>query len=369
MDSKVPERIKEMKPINVLLIVPDRTDATSLYRSMGPFANLRKQINITLMVVGGIDWSVLRMSDFVFMQRPFNNEHRKIAELCKAWSTPLWVDFDDLLFDIPTDNPAYGHYMTQEIRSNIVAITKMATVVTTSTLQLKKVLQLAKNCLNERVYVVENALDDCFVHLKRVFQYKKHINWRGSNTHVRDLTEHAREIIELARERKDATFTFIGYNPWFLTDAMRKDQAIVAAPMQIGDYFQFISKTNPSIQIVPLDRSMFNMCKSNIGWIEGTLAGAACVGPDFDEWMVPGCSNYSTPEEFKQKVEFLLDNPGKARELHDESWEYIKNNLLLSHVNKKRINIIMSLKALADGKDPNWMEGFQRVEDHVMELA
>lgn len=354
--------------INILMIIPNRQDATSFYRSMGPFSHLHRSMELNLIFADQIDWSLIKMSDIVFMQRPFNSSHLQVAALCQEVGRPLWVDYDDLLFDIPEDNPAHESFMAPEVRNNVIQIIRAATVVTVSTEQLKKVFQLEKNTLNHRVYTVPNALDHDLIKYSAPFQFKKLLSWRGSNTHMQDIAEHAASLIDLIRARPDVTTQWVGWNPWFVTQGIAKNQAIVAPPMAIHRYYEFMQKTNPSVQVVPLHEHMFNYCKSNIAWIEATLVGAVCVGPDWAEWRKPGILTYKTTEDFKSCIEYALDNPEEMKKLHEESLAYIVDNLMIGRINKGRESIINALNALSRGSTPVWMDGGERIQDHVMEL-
>lgn len=351
--------------IQMLMVVPNRMDATSFYRSMGPFPQMRKQKNFNMVFSDQADWSIVNMMDMVFMQRPFAPQHLELAKICKQWEIPLWIDYDDLLFDVPTDNPAYNQYMNEQTRNQIVEIIQLSTVCTVSTQQLKNCLQPPKHSLNDRVYVVENALMDFYKDKFNPFHPKQHVNWRGSNTHERDVLEYGEPIIQVAKKNPKSTFSWIGYNPWMVTEGMSEKQAIIVPGMPITEYFEFIRKINPTVQIVPLHTSMFNLCKSNISWIEGTLSGAVSIAPDWLEWRKPGVLTYQNQEDFGSCLEFALNNPQEMSEYHQMSVDYIKTHLMLSDVNRKRIQIMDSLFALSRGKDPKWMEGGETM--HLLE--
>ena len=78
--------------------------------------------------------------------------------------------------------------------------------------------------------------------------------------------------------------------------------------------------------------------------MEATYFGAATVVPDFEEWMVPGATSYSDDATYYEAVSSIIRKEVNTERLVDQSWEYICDNLLLSKVNLKRINLINSLK-------------------------
>lgn len=360
--------------INLLCVIPNMEDATSLYRGSGPIADLRRRMDVNVIFMDQVGENKLDFADVVFIQRAAGDNHLKLAEMCKQNNVPLWVDYDDLLLAVPPDNPAFEIYAQKKVRDSIIKIIQMADCVTVSTDQLKRCFQDKMGVSNPNVFTVPNALPDKYLHLAKPFQHKLHVNWRGSNTHAQDVMEYGAEIVELSMERKNTTFTWVGYNPWFVTKFMPEKSCLVVPALPIGDYFRFMSATNPAIQMVTLASNMFNLCKSSIAWLEGALAGAVCVAPDWPEWRNPGTVTYKDNQSFKQAIEYLLDNPKEAEALHKMSWEYIQKECLLSKVNMKRMDLLQWLYCGADpalapeGGDPFPEADVIPVAEEAMEL-
>lgn len=356
--------------IKVMMVVPNQGDATSFYRAVGPFAAMSRKRELNLNFGSSIDWATLDLIDVMFLQRPYTDEHKKLAKMCKLWQVPLWVDYDDLLFDVPTDNPSHAHFSKPEIKQNIVEIIRDATVVTVSTKQLKDCIQVPKAPLNQNVHVIPNALNEKLLHLQRPFTPKKHVNWRGTATHMRDVIAYGHPIIEYAQKHPDTTFTFVGFDPWIVTEAMPPKNTVVVPGLSMGEFFGFMSATNPAVQMVPLSPSMFNLCKSNIAWIEGALAGAVCVGPDWAEWRRPGIFNYKDETTYYAALEKALSDSEAAKAAHEESMDFIRSHLMLDQVNVARFNILDSLYAIAKGSTgvPFPPGGEPNHGDEVMEL-
>jgi hypothetical protein len=337
--------------INILALIPNRVDATSLYRGLGPLSDIRRQLDIHVNFAAAVDESILDMMDLVFMQRPSTPDDLKIAQMCVDNGTPLWMDFDDLLTQVPEDNPAHDAYMEPSAIDRTNRLIGMANVVTVSTRQLKECLQNPEAPLNKNVFVVPNALPDKFMPLARSFtRGREHINWRGTNTHQRDLGEHTEPILKVLDSRPKLTMTFVGWNPWFITSYVPVNQALIVPAMTIRQYFKFMSATNPPIQIVPLHDSLFNRCKSNIAWLESCLTGAVCIGPAWEEWVDrPGILTYKTREDFLACMEHALDNPDLMEKYQIEGYKYIRAKCLMSQVNAShRIPIIKALIGQGD---------------------
>jgi O-antigen biosynthesis protein len=330
---------------NLMVVCPHPDDGTSWYRGVGPMSALTKQVqDLNLIFCGeSYNWSQIFVADVVFMQRPFSGEHLQLAAKINACHVPLWIDYDDDLFSVPSDNPAHGVYAQESTQKNVAQLCARADVITVTTEALKNKLQP----LNKNVIIVPNAIDDfrlCY-RKPRISPRHKLIMWRGSATHERDLMSLMDEIIEVSRmeEFADWKWQFLNYNPWFLTEQMPKERTIVSGGLSPEQFFRFLEEMNHAIQIVPLVDHAFNRSKSNIAWVEGTFAGAAVLAPDLEEWKKPGCTVYGSPDEFKTNLIDLMRGKLDREKLNDTSWTHIRQNLTLSSVNQKRAKIFESL--------------------------
>lgn len=361
--------------IKIYAHIPGRFDGTNFYRGSTPINGLRLQTKNEIDVAFASEYSFATVQgyDVAFFQRPCTPSELEAIRVCKRNNVPVVVDYDDLLIDLPPDNPVYNQYMNQTTRDAIIAIIREADLVWVSTKELKRCFQLPKNSLNEKIYVIPNALNDIFLAIgdrKGPLPLEKRqqaVMWRGSQTHHKDVMSYTPEIGMCADQFNTWSFIFAGWNPWFLTEHMRAKQAIVANPLPVGEFMDFIYTTAPQVGIVPLHDSRFNRCKSNCSWLEMTWAGAACLVPDWEEWQNPGAISYRTPEDFKAGLALLLEmTPEKRAELNTLSLNYIRENYLLSKVNELRYKTIL---AVIEGK--NWPDGWQRLvdeDDKMVEL-
>ncbi len=335
--------------IHIQVVCPDPNDATSFYRGVGPMSRLRKLYpkEIHTRFITEMNWSTIVEADIVFMQRPFHSNHRSCASMVKGANIPLWIDYDDNLFGILSDNPVHGIYANPEVQQNVAQLCGMADIVTVSTSALHGVLSK----YSQNVRVVPNALDDqiCNSLLPRPVPDDNYIFWRGTNTHERDLRTIEQELIELSYDAQLANwkFAFVGYNPWWITEKMKPSQVLVSAGAPIVDYMRAIYDMQPRIMIVPLAKNTFNESKSNIAWIEGSYGGAATIAQDMDEFKMPGVLTYETPKEFVKCVKHLVEAHGQDPDAlyvrNQESWNYIQQNLTLKLITERRRGIVSEL--------------------------
>jgi hypothetical protein len=343
--------MKLRKEITILVCIPDANDVTSFYRGIGPLAALRKTSDVVLNYIvmnQKIDRSMVQLCDIAFFQRPFLAEHVQAMQLCKDLSRPVWVDYDDDLFTVPSDNPTQRIYGRAEIQGHVQSLIDMADCVSVSTEFLKGRLQHYTKS-KDKFFVIENGMDlNLFKRPKEMPKRENLIMWRGSPTHHRDVMSVADQIMKVYEKRTDYSWEFVGDRLWFLTDRMDPKRAKVTPPQPVEAYTRYIFNQHPRVWVTPLHDNVFNWSKSNIAWIEATYAGAVSVAPMMREWMQPGVFNYDFKKESKARFEDALLT---AMDLSDEeqakkveaSWDKVVTYYNLEVQNKKRMELIKGL--------------------------
>lgn len=317
----------------------DPNDATSYYRAMGPFSRLREQIEFEPVFLGEVSWATLAWVDAVFMHRPFSPQHHLMIRMAKAMHKKVWVDHDDDLTCIPEDNPNHNSFMDPKIQECIAGCIEMADVVTASTIELAQSLTR----WNQHVEVIPNALNMEVTSTPKAFnQDTKTILWRGSTTHIPDLYAYATEIISALTMFPDWRIVFLGMRPFFIINHLDPARYTIQDNLDLLTYFELISKINPNIVLVPLEDNKFNRCKSNIAWIEGTLAGASCLVPDWPEWKE--CTyRYWDQNSFLDRLKEMMSTPESIKQDQEKSVLSISKNLLLGGINSLRERILKKL--------------------------
>lgn len=271
-------------------------------------------------------------------------EDVQIALMAKHYGKPVWVDFDDDLFSIPEENHVHPLYASKATRDNVAQAAANADIVTVSTEFLKTQIELHSGSKN--VQVIPNAHNDYVYSMNRSLYPRDYrvVMWRGSDTHLGDLSRYSEDLIKAIRTHTEWKWVFVGWNPYFITKYLRKDNFTYFPPTSIHRYYESLMHIQPDLHIVPLADCTFNRSKSNCAWLEGTWAGAAVLGPDFDEWRKPGLSTYVDARGITEEFDRMFGLSHKKLQQHRKySVEYIKENLLLSKVNLKRKKILKDL--------------------------
>jgi len=330
--------------IHILTLSPSPSDGTSFYRAAGVIPFLKreyKDITITdLSHKDFLDWNEYIGYDVVILQRPFLQSHLNAVTLLKKLNIKIIIDYDDDLLNLDLHNPYYTNY--NKNKENIEEICKSVDEIWVSTESLMKTFSV----YNENVIVIPNAHNDYLfpVKDKREFNINtKKVAYRGGKTHELDVYNHLDEWISIINDNQDFEFSFLGAR-FPLMETKCGDNYLIVEGLHIMEYFHYFYNLNPNIFIYPLEDTKFNQGKSNISWIEATYAGAVVFAPNnINEFIgKPGIICFN--KQFINIFNEVKNNYKVMKILNELSWDYIQNNLLLSHINQLRYNSILDVQ-------------------------
>ena len=333
-----------MRKFTLGVIAGNPKDSTSFYRAMGPLGNLRTLVpEMSLLMLEEVSWMSMKQVDVLFMQRPFTDDHVRIAEMARKNKKPLWMDWDDDLTCVPLENPTYFFY--QSAAKNIAKLIGLADKITASTMELGVRMQGDNP---KKIVVVPNALDDDLFHRPDgKVTTNQSICWRGSNTHLKDIAEVTPGLTaSLQKQGKEWTMDFWGFCPYFIPDAVVPNVKTfnLHPPTDIVEYHNQFTESKPRVAMIPLSFNRFNEAKSHCGWLECTMAGAITVAPDWAEWHRKGVLNYKSPQQFEQVMTVAMSLSQKeCEDINLEAWDFIKKHYLLSHINQLRKGVLEQL--------------------------
>ncbi len=330
--------------MRILALTPTRDDTTSFYRAAGVFRNLENKmpgLRIDCHDFGKLaqmTWSLFSQYDIVFLQRPWNQIG--LSKYLKEMRIPVWIDYDDNLFEIPQANSrAFDAYMTDPtIKNNLIELGKIADVVTVSTKALKSVYDY----LNKDVRVINNALSFNLLGKPQEGKTSQSIMWRGGDSHRMDLRVYEAQILQNMNKYQEWDFVFAGYNPWQFVAKNKK----YIKPQDPIIYFNWMKNFAPRAMQIPLANDFFNKCKSNIAALEGTFSGAVCLVPDWEEWQIPGTLKYKNAEEYGERLDHLLKGEFSYNKFRNMAMEYIMDKYNLDNTNNLRVQVINDLMNL-----------------------
>jgi hypothetical protein len=328
--------------MRILLVTDNPSDAIAFYRSTMPWNQLQKEYDDVIVTTKHVKdyfaWDVLSANDILFISNPRSSKHLEVIRTAKNFGLKVWSDYDDCYLDIPQDNISFnlitaGHvnHMTKDclIESDIATVT--TNYLKEFYLPYTTRIEVIPNGFPAE-YLTENSLGPI------VQGSHNFVSWRGSHSHKRNVREYANEITAVAKNNPDWVFKFFGLNPEFLEfNYNHHDYS------ELFDSFYRLKKFSSKVHIVTLYDRPFNKSKSNISWIEATIAGSVVLAPDWEEWQKPGIVNYSSKEDFKEKLQSLLNGEYDLTKHFEESRDYILNNLSLKKINRDRLKILQRL--------------------------
>jgi hypothetical protein len=330
-----------MENIVVGIQAPDKDCPSSYYRGWGPWIKLTQKYPVQLKALTEFTWRELKDVDVVFMQRPWAPEHVQCVINAFKNGSKVWCDWDDNLFCVPTDNPQWHTY--NNCADELIALAARSSLITVST----QVLLRTFSQYNRNVVVVPNGIDtDFYCNLTPPSDKlnKRIVLWRGSSSNIANIHEFAEPLIRIIRKCTGMHFVFQGHLPYKITDNIPKDSYTFSPWTTIPDCLITSMAMQPSIAFVTLRDTPFERSRSNIAWMESTMAGAAVLAPDFEEWQQPGITRYKDTADFEQQLVSMLNMPDEQLlALRKLSRGHVRN---VNDSNEQRFNL---LKALASG--------------------
>lgn len=331
--------------MKILAVTHNGKDAHSFWRCMGPLSYLEKMTNHQIEITEktyekeDIYWSEILTHDMVYIHRPCTKNDLTVIHLAKLCNVPVWCDFDDWLFDLPSWNPVLNFYGNPGTKNYVAHCLATCDVVSVTTSELYNRVRK----VNPNVIICPNAYrNDLFPYRKEELEPRNPIAvWRGSNTHDGDLIS-----VQDGFKSLRGTVHFLGSPAWNVLATMPKDSYQTLTTQDFLIYFIHIYKIRPKVFIFPLADCLFNRCKSNIAWMEALHAGAICVAPEFPEWKLPGCVNYipGDSESFANAVNSVFDMDDA---IHQEQVKLAFDDMVglygIDAVNKIRLATLNSL--------------------------
>lgn len=270
----------------IFLHTPDRS-ACSFYRGTLPFRHCYSYLSRNDVYLASetrpIDEEEFDCYIFNRLARP-DFYYNYIAKLKRK----LIMQTDDNILDIPDSNPI-KRLLTAEDFVTTKLFMDRASKIACSTQPLADSINSP-----ERTVVLPNLIDTClFKNSKRTGEKPLKILWCGSESHHGDLQEIVEPIIKISEKYKDDVgIIFWGYFPsefarFERVPGFHHAEVVSKYPniykgiwFDLKLYFDKLCQLEPDIAIIPLEDCKFNESKSNLKFLEMSMAGAATITSD-----------------------------------------------------------------------------------------
>lgn len=321
--------------ISILEYYDSVNSVCSFWRGRGVLAELEREGKCKLTLSNWDEnWSEIRRHDIAFFQRPMSAFCVEQVEMCRDLGLYVWLDFDDYYL-VPEDHEMYSAYKELFDLETFRKTLLLANIITVTNNEMLLSYAMFEPRIKDKIEIIPNALND------KVFSFndvstEKRIVWRGGSNHVQDILPFIDDIQDVLNEHEDWWFGALGYD---LELDCKNYQYVGDLP--IHHYFGFMKQAKPSVVIAPLDMCKFNKCKSNIVWQEATMAGAVTISPIWSDFQIG--FRYG---DFKTEFENAIKHSELREKYHKDSLNFIKQNLVLSKVNEKRLKIINDARGI-----------------------
>ncbi len=299
-----------------------RTSSCAQIRLVRPMQHVQPQCELVWASdagrngLGVLDESLLRDAELIVLQRSFpGKDTAPLLEAIFASGKPVIYETDDLLIDLPEDNPHYAEFAPN--KPFIEDAMRRAHAVVVSTPGLAQ--RLAS--YNANLRILPNLLDyNLFYRPLPDNGRKVNIAVAGTSARPGDF-----KLIDAALRAICAEYgsririKFIGAMPESWVGHANAD-AVPFTP-DYGGYAARMKSLELDIGLAPLEDNAFNACKSAIKWLEFSALGMAGVYshvPAYRDVIEQGKTGLlvdNQPEKWITALKLLIENLDFRREI------------------------------------------------------
>lgn len=256
------------------------------------------------------DFEVARRADLIIIQRHFPSASTaKILRKVLSFKVPVAYDLDDMFLDIPVSHP---HYNGLKRRQPFVKwILNEADLVTVSTAPIQEAF---RKHTSRPIHVNPNLVDwELFEAEPRSRDGRFNILISGSPTHRKDWEIIEEPLLEILNVYSgDVQAVFFGELPEKFVN--NKSAQFIGFERKYRDYASSLRQLDVHAALVPLEDTWFNLCKSNIKWLEYAAAGIPGAYSDLTPYNScienekNGILVKATTDSWYQALEYLINN-------------------------------------------------------------
>jgi len=326
-------------------------DACAHYRILSPFGHLSQHFeilwneNFTPDNMSNFKQNALK-ADIILIQRFFPcYETSKFIDFLFSLNKPVIYEIDDLLTEIPTENPSHGWSLTR--KKHIYDVIRRADAVTVSTAHLKEHFA----SFNNNIFVLPNYIDTKIWRKKiskNQSSRKLRICYAGTITHKNDIQIITEALHLISKKYYDrVSFIFFGCSNEKLNSL--PDSIFIEHEKKYANYSHILQKLNIDIILVPLLENKFNQSKSNIKWLEYSSIG------------IPGIYSDVTPYSHYIKN----NHTGILTQNTTECWYFSISKLIEDNELRKNISFFSFCKVVSEYniKDHahEWLDAYKKI--------
>jgi hypothetical protein len=261
-------------------------------------------------------------NDILFVTRPYEASHVYAIDQAKKHGMKVILNFDDNFIDVP---PGHGHFHNlYDKGKNVAHCIALADAVWVTTPALHE----AYSKYNPNCTIIPNAIRTELLPEKANGNTRTAM-WRGASAHMEDLWTWRPEY-ERMLKRLD-NFFWVGYIPTWAVKQDPTTNVKMIMWQETATWFEFLKSMNLCAIWKPLLPAAINDAKSNISWMEATIAGGVLV------------TNYAGRPGWEYALRELPRNTQAFADAWERSAEHIRQHYDLRAWNEVRFREILKL--------------------------
>ncbi len=277
----------------------------------------------------------------------------EVAEKLKSKGKKVFIEWDDDLWHIPVWNPAWRH-IDQIARDVILESFNLADGLIASTEPLAAVMSQLSS--GKHVHVLPNLIDlEQWPEPGPTHDGEVRILWAGSVHHYKDMEVVVDPLEQILLKHKNVRVLFFGDMPDSMAEYTRIHYSHLGVmiphhryngrvgfvqPVELENYPETLRLLEPDIALCPLVDETFNHSKSNIKWMEMSLAGAAVLASDSPPYQC--IKNWQDGDLISDNwygaIEYLITEPGERKRIASTARTRIIKEFSWQHSKQKWIN-------------------------------
>ncbi|MFH1673052.1 MAG: tetratricopeptide repeat protein [Pseudomonadota bacterium] len=194
---------------------------------------------------------------------------------------------------------------------------------------VSKILLDQFSFLHERRVVFENQIIE-MGSVQKTSKEEVVIGWAGSLGHTEDIQWMAPVIQEICQRHSHVRFAFMGNREQYeeVFGSVANSQFSYRDPGDLFDYYNFLDGLD--IGLAPLMNTPFNICRSDVKFIEyascGVIPVVSDVGP-YKRHARHGVNAFlfESPESLRNILEILITDESLRQNVKANAYDYVKN--------------------------------------------
>lgn len=334
---------KEKGKLNIYMHISENS-GVGYYRQYLPAVKLRES-GIANVLISDFRWGegdhkepdldtlfeIANWADIIVVGRKdIRDFYAQWGGIREFFNIPIVMDTDDNVRFVRPSNPGYVGYFpgSEAIMWNKVGISKVFDAVTVSTQDLVDFHK--KEC--PRIYLLPNNLD-----IKHWNHQPRNvwedgfttIGFIGSSAHGEGVKMIKKPIVEILKKYPKTKFLITGaYNIYFTDVDKELLKRIEWIPwIKLQDWPTSVKKLGIDIGLAPLADNMFNRAKSNLRWMEYSLAHMCTIVSPVKPYLCvkDGETGFIAREQkdWQRIMEKLINNPNLRKKVAEQAYQEI----------------------------------------------